>query len=118
MIEMITCRRCGNHLYTSKSQAQEYGAKCLRLQRYEDMAITLADSGISPDTIRKAQEDIADGAAVLSERLGQLVCEVVSSEGLCKYIATPGHCTCKAGQFKKYVCRHRVDAMILFWVTS
>lgn len=113
---MCTCRRCGRKLTSAKSIELGYGEKCLRKVRHEDVSHALADMGVKPDTIRKAQEDIEDGA-VLDIRdtnaYGRRLFDVVSSKGDKVYRTTDAECTCDAGIFSKYLCRHRVAVMIL-----
>ena len=112
---MITCRRCGRQLKSSKSQAREYGRDCLKLQHKEDAVNALADLGVKPDTIRKATEDLEDGAVLdirQTNDYGRPLYDVVSSAGDTIYRTTSEECTCDAGIFSQYLCRHRVAVMI------
>lgn len=102
------CRGCHRPLRSARSIAAGRGPVCARKVRQA----TAAQAGIhKPQAIEKAVELIELGA--IAPLRGRRVFTVISSDGTGTYKTAPSGCTCAAGIKGRYVCYHRVAAMIL-----
>jgi hypothetical protein len=106
--QRITCRRCHAVLRSTKSLQRGIGDRCLRLERQEQ---AVKNAGFKPAMIAAAREIIADGA--IAPIRGRRVFEVVSSNGIDRYLTAPEACNCPAGLKSRYACYHRAAATIL-----
>jgi hypothetical protein len=103
-----TCTRCHATLRSEASIARGMGAHCARLHRQEQ---AVKNAGFKPAMIAAAREIIADGA--IAPIRGRRVFEVVSSNGIDRYLTAPEACNCPAGLKSRYACYHRAAATIL-----
>lgn len=101
-----TCRRCHATLRSTRSVANGIGPVCARRERQE-----AAVKDVKPATVAKAMELIEQGG-ILPLR-GKKVFQVVSSNGIDRYLTAPEVCNCPAGRKGYHVCYHRVAATIL-----
>jgi Family of unknown function (DUF6011) len=101
------CRRCHALLRSARSVARGYGDRCWTLRRQEDAALS---AGFKLAAIDKARQLIADRAIV---RLRANVFQVVSSNGVDRYLTAPETCNCPAGLKARHACYHRAAATML-----
>ena len=104
-MDITTCKRCGEQLYSADSIAVRMGAGC----RARYLAEALA--GWQDWQVAKAREAVELGAVVPLPRDG--IYGVVSSDGSVTYIIDTGlrTCTCKAAQHDR-PCYHVPAALI------
>ena len=101
------CRRCHALLTSKKSVERQIGDRCLRLERQEQ---AVKNAGFKPSAVEKARQLIADGGIV---RLRANVFQVVSSNGVDRYLTAPQSCNCPAGIKGHFACYHRAAATLL-----
>jgi len=102
------CRRCHGLLTNPRSVAAKIGPTCARRERQENAARA---AGFKPTAIDKARQLIADHA-ILPIR-GRRVFQVVSSNGVDRYLTATNTCNCPAGLRGKHACYHMAAATLL-----
>lgn len=105
--QSATCSNCGRKLTAARSIAAGKGRTCTRKLR--DAARAKATAGVKPELVAKAEELIADNGLI---QIRPTVFRSMSSDGTRAYLTAPQGCTCPAGVRGKYLCYHRVAAMI------
>lgn len=102
------CGRCRSLLTSPRSVARGYGDHCWRLERQDRAA---AAAGFKVTAVQKARQLIADGAIVAVR--GRRVFQVVSSNGVDRYLSAPQTCNCPAGLRGRHACYHSAAATLL-----
>lgn len=107
-VTLANCRRCRAALRSAKSVAAGIGPVCARIERREAAARI---AGFKAEMIEKAKALIAEKAIVPIR--GRRVFQVVSSNGVDRYLTAPEVCNCPAGLRGRYGCYHRAAAVML-----
>ena len=107
MTSTATCRRCRATLTSTRSVTQGIGPVCHRNEKREHAAKA---AGFNAQAISKAKALIAENAIV---RMRGRFFQVISSNGVDRYLTAPETCNCPAGLRGKYGCYHRAAATML-----
>lgn len=102
-----TCRRCHATLTHTRSVQQGIGPVCHRNERREQAA---QEAGFNTQAITKAKALIAERAII---RMRGRFFQVISSNGVDKYLTAPECCNCPAGLKGRHGCYHRAAATML-----
>jgi hypothetical protein len=105
--ETATCRRCRATLRSAKSVAKGIGPVCARNEKREQAAQA---AGFKQATIDKAKALIAERAII---RMRGRFFQVISSNGIDRYLTAPTTCNCPAGLKGRHACYHRAAATML-----
>jgi hypothetical protein len=102
---VVKCRNCGRTLRSTKSITNGVGRMCAKREAQRAIVDTFP-----AQQIEKANEVISLGGY---QKLSKVTFVVLSSDGESMYTATDETCSCKAGQYGKHVCYHRISVMLL-----